>query len=111
MKTAVSIECDRKKKLPRKDLALVKESKVLFGYDCTIDYQLLNIEQICRTQNVDNLPVIIFWGDDIHLPPVCDQPVYNCDSRKPAAEGQHWCGSNLTRLLCYLKLSDKMKNK
>ena len=29
------------------------------------------------------LPVVVFLGDDIQLPPVCDSPVYNCKSTKP----------------------------
>jgi hypothetical protein len=31
------------------------------------------------------LPVVVFLGDDIQLPPVCDSPVYNCNSSKPAS--------------------------
>ena len=31
------------------------------------------------------LPVVVFFGDDIQLPPVCDSPVYMCNSKKPAA--------------------------
>lgn len=31
------------------------------------------------------IPVIIFLGDDIQLPPVCDSPVYCCKSKVPAA--------------------------
>ena len=31
------------------------------------------------------LPVVVFFGDDVQLPPVCDFPVYKCESRSPAA--------------------------
>lgn len=31
------------------------------------------------------LPVVVFLGDDIQLPPVCDSPVYNCKSTKPSS--------------------------
>ena len=32
-----------------------------------------------------DLPVVVFLGDDIQLPPVCDSPVYRCNSSKPAS--------------------------
>jgi hypothetical protein len=32
-----------------------------------------------------NIPVVVFLGDDVQLPPVCDSPVYNCKSTIPAA--------------------------
>ena len=35
------------------------------------------------------LPVVVFLGDDVQLPPVCDFPVYKCESRSPAA--MHGC--------------------
>ena len=35
------------------------------------------------------LPVVVFLGDDVQLPPVCDFPVYKCDSLSPAA--MHGC--------------------
>ena len=31
------------------------------------------------------VPVVVFLGDDVQLPPVCDSPVYNCKSSKPAS--------------------------
>ena len=31
------------------------------------------------------LPVVVFFGDDVQLPPVLDSPVYNCKSKLPAA--------------------------
>ncbi|XP_021373892.1 ATP-dependent DNA helicase PIF1-like [Mizuhopecten yessoensis] len=31
------------------------------------------------------LPVVVFLGDDVQLPPVLDSPVYNCKSKVPAA--------------------------
>lgn len=31
------------------------------------------------------LPVVVFLGDDIQLPPVCDSPVYNCKSTQPSS--------------------------
>jgi hypothetical protein len=31
------------------------------------------------------LPVVVFLGDDVQLPPVCDSPVYRCKSTIPAA--------------------------
>ena len=31
------------------------------------------------------LPVVVFLGDDVQLPPVCDSPVYYCSSKIPAA--------------------------
>ena len=31
------------------------------------------------------LPVVVFLGDDVQLPPVCDSPVYHCKSKFPAA--------------------------
>jgi hypothetical protein len=39
-------------------------------------------------QNFDKtwggLPVVIFFGDDVQLPPVLDSPVYNTSSKTPA---------------------------
>ena len=35
------------------------------------------------------LPVVVFLGDDVQLPPVCDFPVYKCESKSPAA--MHGC--------------------
>ena len=32
-----------------------------------------------------SLPVVIFFGDDVQLPPVLDSPVYNSSSKLPAA--------------------------
>jgi hypothetical protein len=31
------------------------------------------------------LPVVVFFGDDVQLPPVLDSPVYICKSQIPAA--------------------------
>ena len=31
------------------------------------------------------IPVVVFTGDDIQLPPVCDSPVYKCNSTRPAS--------------------------
>ncbi len=31
------------------------------------------------------LPVVVFLGDDVQLPPVLDSPVYNCHSKSPTA--------------------------
>ena len=31
------------------------------------------------------IPVVVFLGDDVQLPPVCDSPVYNCQLQNPAA--------------------------
>jgi len=46
----------------------------------------------CGIQSGDNydkpwggLPVVIFFGDDVQLPPVLDSPVFNCSSKLPAA--------------------------
>ena len=30
------------------------------------------------------LPVVVFFGDDVQLPPVLDCPVYKCNSKSPA---------------------------
>ena len=31
------------------------------------------------------MPVVVFFGDDVQLPPVLDAPVYNCSLKSPAA--------------------------
>jgi signal recognition particle subunit SEC65 len=36
-------------------------------------------------QSWGGLPVVVFFGDDVQLPPVLDAPVYNCKSTVPAA--------------------------
>lgn len=52
------------------------------------------VEFMCRYgveegQNFDKtwggLPVVIFFGDDVQLPPVLDSPVYNTSGKTPAA--------------------------
>jgi hypothetical protein len=36
-------------------------------------------------KTLSGLPVVIFFGDDVQLPPVLDSPVYNTSSKTPAA--------------------------
>ena len=36
-------------------------------------------------QSWGGIPVVVFFGDDIQLPPVLDSPVYNSHSKVPAA--------------------------
>ena len=36
-------------------------------------------------QSWGGIPVVVFFGDDVQLPPVLDAPVYNCNSKVPAA--------------------------
>jgi hypothetical protein len=49
------------------------------------------MEFLCRHDVGDTkstwggLPVVIFLGDDIQLPPVCDSPVYNVSTKSPAS--------------------------
>ena len=37
------------------------------------------------TQDWGGIPVVLFLGDDVQLPPVCDSPVYVCNSKNQAA--------------------------
>jgi hypothetical protein len=37
------------------------------------------------SQSWGGLPVVVFFGDDVQLPPVLDSPVYICKSQIPAA--------------------------
>ena len=37
------------------------------------------------TESWGGLPVVVFLGDDVQLPPVLDSPVYNCSGKCPAS--------------------------
>ena len=40
---------------------------------------------IDTSESWGGIPVVAFFGDDVQLPPVCDSPVYNCQSKCTAA--------------------------
>ena len=37
------------------------------------------------------LPVVVFFGDDVQLPPVCDAPLYKCNSKSANTMRGHLC--------------------
>ncbi|XP_061185108.1 uncharacterized protein LOC133193154 [Saccostrea echinata] len=70
-------------------VALFVDERSLVGC-CTLGW----MEYFCRysmnmgsmsSSSWDGLSVVVFLGDDVQLPPVCDSPVYNCKSTKPAS--------------------------
>ena len=50
------------------------------------------------------IPVVVFLGDDIQLPPVCDSPVYLCKSKKPASLRGALVWQIFTRVVCLTKI-------
>jgi hypothetical protein len=45
------------------------------------------------------LPVVVYTGDDIQLPPVCDSPPYKCTSTKPASMRGHHLWKSFTTVV------------
>jgi hypothetical protein len=59
------------------------------------------------------LPVVIFLGDDVHLPPVCGSPVYKYKRTKPAAlhGALEWKEFNTVVNLSSIIREDKIQTK
>ncbi|XP_056017318.1 ATP-dependent DNA helicase PIF1-like [Ostrea edulis] len=70
-------------------VVLLVDERSLVGC-CTLGW----MEYMCRyamnsgsfsSSSWGGLPVVVFLGDDVQLPPVCGSPVYNCKSNKSAS--------------------------